>query len=500
MDLPLDRLLNSLDLAVLCVDDCSTLLLLNEAAAKMLGCECAQVAGQPLRRFPALMVIVDRLLLGELSDAGAGSKAVRRWQVERPGGQTASMEATVSCLPLEGRKAYTAVIRDVSLQEQMEKAVYESRKTQALGALAGGIAHDFNNILTAVISQIDLVLHAPEFPSTLKDHLVFAQTSARRGAELISKLESFSRQGKTEFTPLALAEILDQVAFLLRHSIDPKVTIQCPKPAADAWPARADRNQILQAVLNLCIHARDAMPQGGRLTLALKNVSLGVADARPPRRVGDFVQLTVADTGHGMTPEVLSRIFEPYFTTKGASRGAGLGLSIASALVAEHSGWIEVESQVGQGTQFSVFLPRATATASVPEPIPQSAHKATDGHERILVVDDEELVRMVTKAVLAYRGYEVVEAEDGEDAVAKYAAAPTSFDLVLMDMHMPRLNGHDALLRIRQLNPAAKAIMLSGGLPDAEGGIGQMEKVAFLHKPFENQELVRLVRELLDSA
>src|SRR6266496_1174515 len=149
MDLPLDRLLNSLDEAVICVDAGLTLLLLNEAAAKLLGCDCAQVAGQPLNRFPALMETVGQLLLGELSDSGAGSKAVRRWQVERPGGESASMEATVSCIQLDGRKAYAAVIRDVSPQQQMERAVYESRKTLALGALAGGIAHDFNNILTA---------------------------------------------------------------------------------------------------------------------------------------------------------------------------------------------------------------------------------------------------------------------------------------------------------------------------------------------------------------
>src|SRR6266496_3094403 len=202
MDLPLDRLLNSLDEAVLCVDDGSTILLLNEAAAKMLGCDCTQVAGQPLNRFPALMETVGQLFLGELSDSGAGSKVVRRWQVEREDGESAWMEATVSCIPFNGRRAYTAVIRDVSLRQRIEKAVYESRKTQALGALVGGIAHDFNNILTAVISQIDLALHAPEFPGELKDHLIYAQTSARRGAELVSKLESFSRQGNPEFAPV----------------------------------------------------------------------------------------------------------------------------------------------------------------------------------------------------------------------------------------------------------------------------------------------------------
>jgi signal transduction histidine kinase len=441
---------------------------------------------------------VRQLKLGEVCGIGGASKSVRRLQVGS-GAEAVPLEAVVSCALVNGRRLYTAVIRDISLQQQMEKAVYESRKTQAIGALASGIAHDFNNVLAAVISQIDLVLHAPECPAGLKQHLNYAQTSARRGAELVNKLQTFSRQSKPVFGPLDLIDVLDQVVFMLRRSIDPKIAIDSPKPADRPWLVTADSNQIIQALLNLGINARDAMPRGGRLTFAVENASFAPA-ARPPRRAGDFVRVTVRDTGQGMPPDVLSRIFEPYFTTKDPSRGPGLGLSITAAVVAEHAGWMEVESEVGRGTCFALFLPRSIEPASTPTQVPVVDPKATEGRERILVVDDEELVRMVTKAVLAYRGYQVTEAQDGQDAVEQYARTPGAFDLVLMDLHMPRLNGYDALVRIREINPQARAIMLSGGVHDPDEGVGQMEKVAFLHKPFENQELVRLVRQMLDLA
>jgi nitrogen-specific signal transduction histidine kinase/ActR/RegA family two-component response regulator len=409
------------------------------------------------------------------------------------------MEAMVSCATVGGRRFYTAAIRDISLQQEMEKAVYEARKTQAIGALAGGIAHDFNNILTAIISQIDLALTSPEFPPSLRDNLIYAQTSARRGAELVSKLQVFSRQGKPSFALLDVTEVLDQVVFMLRRSMDPRVQLQYLPPAVKPWLVKADANQITQALLNLGLNARDAMPEGGRLTLEVANVAFS-AGAPPPQREGQFVKMTVADTGYGISPETLSRIFEPYFSTKDASRGPGLGLSIASATVAEHGGWMEVESREGEGTQFHVLLPRSAETESTPREAPVSDPMTMEGHERILVVDDEELVRMVTKAVLAYRGYQVVEAEDGEDAIEKYTKASPPIDLVLMDMHMPRLNGHDALLRIREANPKAKAVMFSGGLHDrASDAAASLEGVAFLHKPFENQELIRVVREMLDA-
>ena len=499
MDAPLNVILNSLEDALLGVDDHSNIALLNDAAANAFGCDRAAVVGLPVARVPAVAEIARQLKLDELSQPGGPPRVTRRLLVSRNAGESVPMEATVSAVQFNGSRVLLAVIRDLSAQQQMERAVYDARKTQALGSLAGGIAHDFNNVLAAVISQIDLALHAPEFPASLKQHLIYAQTSARRGAELVNKLQTFSRQGKSVFEPLNPAELIEQVVFVLRRSLDPKIAIHCPKPAVTPWLVRADGSQIMQAVLNLSLNARDAMPKGGTLTLTVENVSFPSAEALAPRKAGDFVRIAVTDTGHGMTPETASRVFEPYFSTKDLSRGPGLGLSIAAAVVADHSGWMEVESQIGKGSRFSIFLPRTIECATAPRKVSLAERKAMEGRERILVVDDEELVRLVTKAVLAYRGYQIVEAEDGEDALQKYSAAPGSFDLVLMDMHMPKLNGYDALLRIRELNPKARAIVLSGGMHDPDENFGQMTGVAFLHKPFENQELLSLVRQMLDS-
>jgi two-component system cell cycle sensor histidine kinase/response regulator CckA len=500
MDAPLNVILNSLEDALLGVDDRSNIVLLNEAAANVFCCDRAAVVGLPVARVPAVAEVFRQLKLDEFSQPGSPARVTRRLLISRNSAESLPMEATVCAVQLNGGRVHLAIIRDLSAQQQMERAVYDARKTQALGALAGGIAHDFNNVLAAVISQIDLALHAPEFPAALKQHLIYAQTSARRGAELVNKLQTFSRQGKPVFEPLNPAELIEQVVFVLRRSIDPKIAIHCPKPVVAPRLVRADGNQIMQALLNLGINARDAMPTGGAITITIENASFSSAEAQAPRKTGDFVRIAVADTGHGMTPETAGRVFEPYFSTKDLSRGPGLGLSIAAAVVADHSGWMEVESQVGKGSRFSIFLPRSNESASAPRKVPLAEPKAMEGRERILVVDDEELVRMVTKAVLAYRGYQMVEAEDGADAVQKYSAAPGSFDLVLMDMHMPRLNGYDALLRIRELNPKVKAIVLSGGVHEPEERFGQMGGVAFLHKPFENQELLRLVRQMLDSA
>jgi CheY-like chemotaxis protein len=331
----------------------------------------------------------------------------------------------------------------------------------------------------------------------MRDHLIYAQTSARRGAELVSRLELFSRPSKPEFTALDLLAVIEQTVFMLRRSLDPKITIvTAPAPAAP-WLVRADSRQITQALLNLAINARDAMPQGGRLTFQVANVSL--SEAPPPRKAGEFVQLTVSDTGQGMTPDVAARITEPYFTTKDRSRGQGLGLTITAAVIAEHAGWMEVESRPGAGSRFSLFLPRNSEPVVQPVRVEVTDPKTTEGKECVLVVDDEDLVRLVTKAVLSYRGYQVLEAEDGQDAVEKYSAAGGSIDLILMDMHMPRMNGYDALQKLRQMGAQTPAIMLSGGVHDAEAELSELQGVAFLHKPFENQELLRLVRRMLDE-
>lgn len=503
----LDTVFDSLEDGILVVNEQLQPIWRNRACDRLLGLAPSGSGTDPATA-NALVEFLGRLGLRPGVDLAAAAKGVHRLHLApshspAPTGTAGvPVEVVLTLARINDRPVVTASIRDVSAQEQMEKAVYDARKTQAIGALASGIAHDFNNILTAVISQIDLVLYGGEIPAHLRQHLIYAQTSARRGAELVAKLQAFSRQSPAKFEVVDLAEVLEQALFMLRRSVTPLIEIRSPQPDPAAatgqrWLVRADTTQLLQVILNLGINARDAMPNGGTIAFTLEAQSFASDTATAPRRAGDFVCLSIRDTGHGMSPEVLARVFEPYFSTKDLSHGPGLALSIASSVIAEHGGWIEVASQEDVGSSFSVFLPQCASPESR-HAVSRPETKPAEGHERILVVDDEELVRMVTKAVLAYRGYQISEAGDGEEAVRKYTESSPRFDLVLMDLHMPRMNGYDALQRLRAIDPGMKAILLSGGTQDA-ASLAELEGVAYLQKPFDNQELTAVVRRLLDA-
>ncbi len=384
------------------------------------------------------------------------------------------------------------------------KALYQRQKHEALGTLTSGLAHDFNNLLTAILSHSDLALSAPEFPSSLERHLVIARTSGRRAAELIGRLQTYSRQAPTAKSPVKLSPVVHEVASVLKRTIDRRIVVSSETGTGNEWDAHGDAGQITQVLMNLCLNARDAMPDGGTLTIALEQKTIAGTHVVEPRRAGEFLRLSVADTGGGISPEALLRLFEPYFTTKEFGKGTGLGLAISNAIARDHGGWMEVESEPGKGSRFSAFFPRHTSRhiqiRATPAPAPVLESKSLEGTETILLVDDEELVRLVAHAVLGFRGYTIVEAVHGEDAVAKYGADPGKFDLVLMDVHMPRMNGWDAMFRIRALNPKAKIIFLSGDatqeLPLAAKADGAL---TVLKKPFENIELAQTVRRVLDE-
>ncbi len=501
MDGLTEAIINSLDDAILSVNEQQRIVYLNEAAAHIFHCPRPQALGQPLTQFPALAQVWTQLKVGELDFSGRAPRPVRRLEMEPAEGKRLPLEAWLSRTIVAGKSFVTARFRDITLQQQMEDAVHLARKHQAVGALASGITHDFNNILTAIISQVDLAVHSPECPDSLKANLAYAQTSARRGADMMAKLQSFSRQAKRKFTAVNLNDVVEQVVFVLRHSIDPRIEINWTAVPSDPWQVRGDSNQLMQALVNLGLNARDAMPNGGRLTMSLTSVNLAAVEAQPPRKAGQFVKLTIADTGRGMAPETLARLSEPNLTVKDMRTGLGLGLSITFSVISEHGGWIEAESSGGQGTTFHLYLPRSCETPATPSQpdLAMVDAKTMEGRERILVVDDEEAVRVVMRAVLSYRGYQVLVARDGEDAIQQYTqAAP--IDLVLMDLHMPHLNGRDALIRLREKQPQLKAILLSGGLQEQDpDGTMEIDGVRFLPKPFDNAQLVAAVRETLDN-
>jgi len=498
MKLQLETIINSLEDAVVCVDETSHVVFLNAAGARLFDCEGQKVAGQPVALFPAMAEVLNQLNLKEMHLSSESPKAAQRLRGKKNAGEAATLEALVTRVTAEAKSFYIVDIRDISSQQQMEKALIQSKKNQAIGALTSGIAHDFNNILTAVISQLELALASPELPGALRENLGHARTSARRGADLVSKLQGFGRQTKAKPVPVELPGLVQQTVSLLRRDSDAGLQIASVAAEVKPWLINADANQLMQAIMNLGLAGRDALSQGGKLTLSLANVTLNATELRP-RRPGDFVRLTIAATGPALMGETLRGLLEGSFGTKDAGKEVGVGLAGASGTVVEHGGWIEVETRLGYG-QVHVFLPRCLEPLTMPAPRAVSALDANtlQGHERILVVDDEELVRLVIRAVLAYRGYQITEATDGEDALRKYAKGLQPYDLVLMDLHMPGLNGREALVEIRRRDPSAKAILFSGTLPEHDT-THELRDVRLLQKPFENQELVRLVRATLDD-
>ncbi len=431
---------------------------------------------------------------GEAADEPARGDA-------RPTGKQIGAPVKKKALAWKERSLYAS---DVTPNNPSPQVLYQTQKGRLVAALAGGIAHDFNNILTSVICQIDLALMDPGLAPPVRESLARALASARRGAELNTKLLQFSRQAEARPGPASATRLVEETIFLVRRGIDRRIQIQFDPAQNPAWPVWVDEGQCMQVLMNLCLNARDAMPAGGEISFRLANCTFTPGEARPPKHPGEFVRISVRDTGHGMTPEVLGHLFEPYFTTREFGKGAGLGLSIANHVVVAHGGWIEVESEPGRGSQFHVFLPRAhsaTAPAADAAAPGVSVGAALDGHETVLVVDDEQPVRAVIQAMLVFRGYKVIEAGDGAEAIERFRSGGEKINLVLLDLQMPRLNGWDTMEKIHELNPATPVLLLSGGVSDPPGNGDALSRSAgMIRKPFASTELLRAVRKALDAA
>ena len=485
--------------AILCLDSRWRILFFNRAAAELFGPAGRLGIGQPPWLCPPLMGILEELSLDSLDPkAGAHPCVVLQAELGKPGAR--AIESAVAVAGAGDGRVYTVSIRDVSGKSPAPPALYQTQRHQLVGALAGGIAHDFNNILTAVICQIDLALLDKDLSPQARESLMRSLESARRGAELNAKLLQFGRHKEARPSAVPLARLVEETIFLLRRGIDRKIEIQFAAPETPVWPAWVDEGQFTQVLMNLSLNARDAMPRGGTLSFEIANRTVSATEERGPRRQGDFVEITVSDTGEGMTPEVLDRLFEPYFTTKEFGKGAGLGLSIANHVVVEHGGWMEVQSEPGRGSRFHVFLPRAE-TAAEEEPVEggAAAGAALEGDETVLVVDDEHPVREVIRAMLTFRGYRVVEAGDGMEAVDRFRAAGGGIDLVLLDIQMPRMNGWDTMEQLHQLDSEIPVVLLSGGVSEMPAGRSRSSRPsAVLQKPFASAELLRAVRKTLD--
>jgi nitrogen-specific signal transduction histidine kinase/CheY-like chemotaxis protein len=383
--------------------------------------------------------------------------------------------------------------------EAVEAQLRQAQKMAAIGQLAGGVAHDFNNLLTVILSTAALLRENAALAARDRELVVAMEQAASRAADLTRQLLGFARQTVLRSEPVHLARIVDEVVGLLRRTIDPRVRLESIT-ASDLWAVLADASQMSQVIMNLCLNARDAMPEGGRIQLETDNVTLDAAEARRHRaaRPGEFVRLRVRDTGQGIPPDVLPRIFEPFFTTKGPGRGTGLGLATVSGIIEQHQGWIECQSEVGRGTCFDIYLPRSHQPVA-PAPAPVRA-RVVGGRETILLVDDEAVIRNVGRGILQRQGYTVLLAQDGPEGLAVYGREKDRIDLVILDLTMPELSGEDTFRRLLELDPHVRVLFSSGYAAEQVSEGAGREVLGFVSKPYRPDDLARAVRDALDRA
>jgi CheY-like chemotaxis protein len=335
----------------------------------------------------------------------------------------------------------------------------------------------------------------PEGPH--RELLEGMERAASRAANLTSQLLGFSRSKAMRLEPTNVDLLIRETVSLLRRTIDPNIEITYD-PAAELWAVEADPNQMSQVLMNLCINARDAMPQGGQLGLEAANVVFADRDgsAHAEGRPGEFVRIRVSDTGHGIPEEIQPRIFEPFFTTKEPGKGTGLGLAMIYSIIHEHRGWIECASEVGRGSRFDFYLPRGSRQVVTVTKI-NTCVNADSSRSTVLLVDDEEMIRNIGRSLLMKLGYTVLLAADGQEAVEVYRAHPGTIDLVILDLRMPRLSGRDALRQLRLLDPAVRVLFSSGFSSEtitesqADGVLG------FVSKPYRAQDLATAVKSAL---
>ncbi|GEN14929.1 hypothetical protein NCH01_13600 [Neoasaia chiangmaiensis] len=399
---------------------------------------------------------------------------------------------------------FILTLTDMTKRAQAEAVLRESQKMQAIGQLTGGIAHDFNNLLTVVLGNLELVNSKLANAPDLQKKIERASWAARRGATLTAQLLAFARKQPLSPKPIDLATALPDLVPLLTRTLGEHIDIRYVERAG-LWPAMADAAQLENAVLNLALNARDAMPDGGRLTIETANVVLDEEYARLHSEVtpGDYTMVAVSDTGHGMRPEIVSRVFEPFYTTKAEGKGTGLGLAMVFGFVKQSGGHVKIYSEVDAGTTVRLYLPRsieeaqATSTQSI-EPVVMPSSAAT-----ILVVEDEAAVREVTIAILKDFGFKVISAADGEEGLRLLGTHIGEIDLLLTDVMLPgELRGRDLAQRVAALRPDVPVLYMSGYTENSIVHHGRLDDgVNLIGKPFSRDNLIRrIVGILQDSA
>lgn len=470
---------------------------LSTTFTSLFGWELDEVKGTRLKLFAPEHSEIAENIFSDISESGTSYQAYEIKGVTKDG--------TLIDLSLSGSRfndhkgeptGILFVIRNISNRKKMEKQLQRAERLEAVGTLAGGIAHDFNNLLMGIQGNVSLALLENETQTPVLNKLQTIESYIRSGQELTSQLLGFARGGKYEVKSTDLNQLIKEESKLYSRTRKDITFHEEYQP--DIWPVEVDRGQIKQVLLNLYVNAGQAMPEGGNIHVSTRNVDLdaiycGIYEIPP----GRYVQIFVTDTGHGMNKQTLSRIFDPFFTTKEIGRGTGLGLASAYGIIKNHKGFIDVYSELREGTTFTIYLPASDKAVQLEKDISHTV-KLVQKEGTILLIDDEEMIVEVGREMLKAIGFNVVTAGSGIEACKLYQDEPDRFLAVILDMIMPDMDGGVVFEQLKKINPEVKVLLSSGySLNDKASGIMAQGCAGFLQKPFDLNRLSSKLHEIL---
>jgi PAS domain S-box-containing protein len=494
--------------AIISIDSQGVIESVNPATERLFGYCAAELVGQNVKvlmpeptRAEHDGYLGNYLTTGAKKVIGVGREVTGR----RKNGATFPLHLSVSEFAAEGRRYFTGMIYDLSDRRHVEEALRESerrlaqaQKMEAVGQLTGGIAHDFNNLLLVIAGNLELLesrVEGREARSLLKE----AQDAAALGSKLTDQLLTFSRQRHLDPHTIRLNDLAVGIAEMMRRTLGEHIALSTSL-AEDLWETRADPGQFQSAIVNMAVNARDAMPDGGKLIIETRNFVFEAdnLDFLPELKPGEYVQLSISDTGSGMPPEVRDRAFEPFFTTKEKGRGTGLGLAMVYGFVRQSGGHVTIYSEVGRGTTINLYLPRVRGAAAAQLAGGTMSDADSPPRETVLVVEDDERVRRLTARRLKMIGYEVIEAIDGPRAL-EVLNSGDKVDLVFTDLVMPGgLSGREVATQARTIRPGVKVLLTSGYSEElVHGDDLQRERLRVLRKPYRQADLAFALREVL---
>jgi len=492
-------LLDNAQDAILVCDLKYQILYWNKGAERIYGWDLAEVLGKNIREI--LLEGNERRIAeihAALQESGSWKSEARHISKD---GNKLIVESRWTLIGNEqGQPDYILIINtDVTEQKKTEEHLLRAQRMESIGTLAGGIAHDLNNILSPIVMSVEMLGLKDNDPET-KRWLSLIGENAERGADLIKQVLTFARGLEGERIPVQVKHIVKDLVNVLHETLPKSISLKYDV-ATSPWLISADPTQIHQVLMNVCLNARDAMPDGGTLKVAVENIKIDENYVRmnPEARPGGYVQMTVEDTGTGMKEETVKRIFDPFFTSKALGHGTGLGLSTALTIVKSHEGFINVYSELGRGTRFSIALPAMEDEVETAVQESASAYRRGNG-ETVLVIDDEENIIQITVATLEHFGYKTISAADGAEGLAVYKERPGKVDLVLTDMSMPEMDGPSMIKTLRSIDPSIKIVGMSGLMNSEQTAeLESLQVAAFLTKPFTAEKLLNAISDVLSE-